>query len=359
MKLSDLLDTDLLEEMLAGGYVSARMHPEFPLAILNYTDKATYDRTWNDVTRKCRGLIYNCDTDEVVARPFEKFFNYGEPWAPEFKHDDPVEVFDKVDGSLGIIHRQPDGQFAVATRGSFDSEQARWATEFLRRQYSNWESFDNVSTLVEIVYPGNRIVVDYGNIEDLYYLCSIHIPSGESTVAPREFWPGRVVKSFGWMAFADAVSRPPRENAEGLVIRHGERRVKLKQEDYVRLHRIVFGLNARAIWEILASDGDFPSYIQSLPEEFQEWAEECALELRIQHQEWVNDHAWGPYNDIVASLPAAFSRKEFAFRAVEYPNPGPLFLALDGKGDQIRKEGWKAIYPSHRWSPRPPSEEEA
>jgi RNA ligase len=82
--LSDVLfdeDPDwlLLGEMLDGGYVSRRFHPEFPeLAILNYTEKTAYEGKWNEVTLKSRGLIYNTDTFEVLARPFKKFFNYGQ-----------------------------------------------------------------------------------------------------------------------------------------------------------------------------------------------------------------------------------------------------------------------------------------
>src|SRR5690606_11013310 len=61
-----------------------------------------------------RGHIYDAETGEQVARPFQKFFNYGQIDL----HDDevPVSVHDKVDGSLGILYRRR-GEWYVTTRG--------------------------------------------------------------------------------------------------------------------------------------------------------------------------------------------------------------------------------------------------
>jgi RNA ligase len=105
--VSDLFDPKLLTEMLEGGFVRAGVHPTLPMTILNYTEKAQYERVWNPVTLTCRGLIVNHTTKDVVARPFRKFFNYGEPAADGLDTSGPVCVTDKMDGSLGILS---DGQ---------------------------------------------------------------------------------------------------------------------------------------------------------------------------------------------------------------------------------------------------------
>jgi RNA ligase len=93
-----------------------------------------------------------------------------------------VRVFDKMDGSLGILYPTSQGM-AVATRGSFTSEQALKATEILHEKYPEWaqitydwfrSNFDanwyevNYTDLVEIVYPENRIVVDYARSSRVY-----------------------------------------------------------------------------------------------------------------------------------------------------------------------------------------------
>src|SRR6187402_342704 len=95
------------------GYVRVNTHPDDPeLFILNYTEKAAYEGVWNNVTLNCRGLIVDAG-NWLIARPFPKFFNYGQPGCPEIDLDEPVVVSDKLDGSLGILYRNPDtGKYA-------------------------------------------------------------------------------------------------------------------------------------------------------------------------------------------------------------------------------------------------------
>src|SRR5689334_14744679 len=119
--LADLFSEDALAHALMERHVVARRHPSASLTILNYTERCQYERgLWNDVTLACRGLIFN-DQREVVARPFRKFFNYGQSEAPTFELTEPCEATDKIDGSLGILYRADDG-WSIATRGSFDGE---------------------------------------------------------------------------------------------------------------------------------------------------------------------------------------------------------------------------------------------
>ena len=155
-------------------------HPTLPLNILNYTDKTTYERRWNNVTTHCRGLIVNTDTDEVIARGPRKFFNYGEPSATEYPLDTLVRLTRKEDGSLGIIWGYDDdaadtSHWGYATRGSFTSEQALHATENMHEvvpdSIPQWEA-RNTTAIDEIVYPENRIVLDYGGRDE-------NIPLGE------------------------------------------------------------------------------------------------------------------------------------------------------------------------------------
>ncbi|HRF99146.1 MAG TPA: hypothetical protein PLZ51_28235, partial [Aggregatilineales bacterium] len=72
----------------------------------------------------------------------------------------------KMDGSLGILYRWQ-GAYYIATRGNFDSDQAIWATIFLRTHYDLHNLADEYTLLFEIIYPDNRIVVNYGQRQDL------------------------------------------------------------------------------------------------------------------------------------------------------------------------------------------------
>ncbi len=62
--------------------VSAFFHPSQPLIGLNYTPVAHntlhhYHSGWTLPLRQCRGIIFDSNGD-LVAKAFNKFFNYGE-----------------------------------------------------------------------------------------------------------------------------------------------------------------------------------------------------------------------------------------------------------------------------------------
>jgi RNA ligase len=132
--LSEVVALAALSAATADGLVRVQRHPSLPLRIFNYTEQAVYSRTWNAATTVCRWLIVD-DDEWVIARPWPKFFGYGEHPDGALDLDAPVEVTDKADGSLAILYPTPDGH-AIATRGSFASEQAQHASAVYRERYA-------------------------------------------------------------------------------------------------------------------------------------------------------------------------------------------------------------------------------
>lgn len=347
MLLSELIDPALLDDMIEGGYIRRQIHPKLPLAILNYTEKAQFERVWNDATRKCRGLIYRTDDDgkrEIVARPFEKFFNYGEttPPAPS-EYTSPVVVTDKLDGSLGILYPDGYGQWCVATRGSFTSDQAIHATGKLQEYIAKgWEPHEDFTYLWEIVYPENRIVLDYRDMDDLVFLGVVHIEQGW-TQGPFTSWPGPRAEVLNAPTLQAAIEMQPRPNAEGVVVHfcNSDRRLKIKQADYVELHRIVTGLNERVVWAHLSAGRTVAELCEKLPDDFHPWVEATAANLKLQ---W--NALWQQIQRVyqrITIMDQPATRKDFAFLALGTSYSAYLFRLYDGKdiGDMI----WAAIKP--------------
>ena len=256
--LGDLVDASLLADSIEWGLVSVRA--EGDLRILNYTPRATYSRTWNPATVVCRGVIVD-GKDRVLARPFPKFFNPSEPDAPPAPRDEPMVVTEKLDGSLGIAYHHPDGDVRIATRGSLTSDQAVEATGIWRDKYRNVRFGEGVTPLFEIIYPANRVVVDYGDMRDLVLLAAIDIRTGADVPLGRIDWPGPVaptrrVRSFGELM--DHVAASEEAAREGYVVRFDTGpdrphvRFKLKFPEYVVAHRFVTGLTSLRVWEVVA-----------------------------------------------------------------------------------------------------------
>jgi RNA ligase len=257
-----------------------------------------------------------------------------------------VNVTDKADGSLGIIHGD-----AVATRGSFTSGQGRHATHILRTRYAGFVPPEGRTVLVEIVYPANRIVVDYNGLDDLILLGAVDIATGR-TFGPAAVpdWPGPVVETFDYATLAEALAAPPRAGREGLVVHFldTDERVKIKYAEYVRLHRLVTGLTARTVWEVLVNDGDLDALTEPLPDEFHRWVRGVVAEL-TEDVETRAAAVEAEFERIVAGLPGGWGRREFAAQAVRSDNRGALFLRLDGK--DYRPGLWQLVRPAGDMTP--------
>jgi RNA ligase len=126
------LDLDRVEQLIAQRYIHRARHPTRPLFLYDYTRKAMFDGHWTPETIACRGLILDAE-GLVVARPLDKFWNLDEHESTRLGAlpDGPMEITDKLDGSL-IILRWDDDEPVCSTRGAFDSDQAVWATRYVR-----------------------------------------------------------------------------------------------------------------------------------------------------------------------------------------------------------------------------------
>jgi T4 RnlA family RNA ligase len=316
------------------GYVTCRSHPTHDLLIWNYTSQCQFDQAWDDITIQARGLITRSN-GEVVARPFQKFFNLEENQTPL-----PLETFTvttKMDGSLGILY-SVDGEPTLATRGSFTSEQALQANIILRR-YQNFTFSHEYTYLFEIIYPQNRIVVNYGKMEDLVLLAVIHTETGQEIDIHQEAWPFPVVKRYDGIKDIAQLRALEEDNAEGFVIRfESGLRVKMKFREYVRLHRILTRVNARIIWEYLMNNQPFDDLLEQVPDEFYQWVQTVSTELRSQFN--TIEAQCREMQQQVAELP---TRKEQAEIVKTFQYAATVFKMLDKKSHA--ETIWKRLRP--------------
>jgi len=327
-----MFDSKELQEAVNEGLVSVQKHPDANLFIYNYTRKVQYERLWTDLTRKTRGLILD-DRGNVVARPFEKFFNL-EEHEPHEIPDLPFEVYAKEDGSLAISYWL-NGMPRIATRGSFTSDQANHANALLHTKHRHlFSKMDPSATyLFEIIYPENRVVVDYGRKDELVLLTIIDRKTGEERVEDIGF---PIVKRYDGLNDIYALKDLQEQNKEGFVVRFSNGfRVKVKFEEYVRLHRLIFGVSTKTIWEYLSQDKELNELLDRVPDEYYDWVRSTEKILRRQ------------FHDIkqqcIDSFKPLNNRKETAFYFQTQKHPSVLFSMLDGKPyDHII---WRMIKP--------------
>ncbi len=334
------MDKKLLKQMIKEGYVKETKHPTEDIYIYNYAKKTQYESIWNEVTIKCRGMIMD-KNGKILERPFERFFNLGELEGRNISIPlEDFEVYDKLDGSLGILYWIGDKPF-IATRGSFNSEQAIHGTEILYKKYSHL--FDRLSKsktyLFEIIYPQNRVVVDYGKMDDIILIGVKDTITGIDLPMRELEFP--LVKTFKGIKDFRELTKLEEENKEGFVIKFNSGfRMKIKYDEYVRLHRILTNVSNKSIWELLSKGEDLRELIEKVPDEFYDWVKQTEEDLLSKYKT-IEDQC----KKVFKSEDEFKSRKELALYVQKQKYPPILFKMSDGK--DYKEYVWKLIKPEY------------
>jgi len=349
---------EVLNKYFEEGLVYKQVHPTLPLTIWNYTETVQYEGKWDDVTLQTRGLVTD-GNGKVVARPFKKFFNLEEgkhTATPDF------DVYDKMDGSLGILFNY-EGEWVMATRGSFTSDQAVKGFEMLQN-YDYQKLHKDYTYLFEIIYDENRIVVKY-SYEDLVLLGMINTETGYEVDLYGEGVDVRlknlinnlgfkVVKKYDGINDYSVLKEMINDDEEGFVVRFSNGgRMKVKGEEYLRLHKIMTNVSTTAIWEMLSEGKDVLELLKDVPDEFYKKIRMYVADLRYDHYRYgeyagkIHDYfRYGKYGDRDPEP----SKKEFALHLEEcktHPKIKTLcFLMWDGKSTD--KVIWNYLKPEYK-----------
>lgn len=327
------VDRRILQTLVEDGYLTCQEHPEGGLFIYNYTAKTQFENYWTPETLMCRGLIVDT-AGEIIALPWPKFFNYGERLPEPGTY--VVDVTEKLDGSLGILYLWK-GQWWIATRGSFVSDQAQWATQWFRSRRIE-PVFNRIASpwtlLFEIIYPENRVVVNYGDFEGLVLLGGRTLEGADVT----HDWIDEIASLLGvrtpyrlkihsvdhLLEAAKTLSA----NEEGWVVKYSDgSRFKIKGEAYKLAHKFMTGATYPHVLEAVAC-GQYDAMIEGVPDEFltevKAWKNQIDGEVC-----WIADQVSSYFEQAPKT-----SRKDFALWCKDNCTKtvqSMLFAMLDGK----------------------------
>ena len=387
-----------LEKYYEDGLLIKQTHPTKDLTIWNYSQKVQYEKLWDDITLQCRGLVTN-SKGQIVARPFKKFFNLEEMDSPpsgEFK------VYEKMDGSLGILfyyeeeltderryniwfnnnyetgmerffdpNNLPDfdnsyyeptpktkGEWILATRGSFTSPQAIKGKEILDKKYDVSSLRKDNTYLFEIIFKENRIVVNYGDDEKLVLLGAIHTETGNEVPDSSLFFMQEgdwelVMTYKTWGEGYDLLKKEIQKDREGYVIKFKNGfRMKIKGDEYVRLHKILTNISNRDIWEYLKDNKPFDELLERVPDEFNDWVKTTISDLKygcFQLRETAGKlHDGFRYGKFGDRNPEP-TKKEFAEFVVQQQDVlhAIMFAMWNKNNEKVDEIIWKLVKPKY------------
>ncbi len=341
------MNLEKLHKYREDGLLYSQVHPSLPLTIWNYSEKVQYEGLWDEVTLMCRGLVTD-DQGNIVARPFSKFFNIEEKRHTPTKD---FEVYEKMDGSLGIFfwYANEEGLHPVfASRGSFTSDQAVKGWEMLQKlPYHSLAQFH--THMFEIIYPENRIVVNYGDAEKLVLLGVIHTSDGceveRVNIEEHLGHSFELVKRYDGVSDYSTLKGMISDNTEGFIVRFSNRdRMKIKGEEYLRLHRVMTNVSTTAVWEILSTGGSMAELLKDVPDEFFDKVDMVVKDLCTRFENIKKDYM--SYFLDITNRVVSTDRRAFAEDAKRYNHPSLLFGILDGK--DISSAIWKIVKPAFK-----------
>jgi hypothetical protein len=264
LKVQEFLQTKTFDDLNAELGIVVKRHDTLPLCIVNY-DQIDSPKT-HPIVRECRGLVLHADTKAVVAKSFDRFFNWGEVQEemPLFDFSDFI-VQSKEDGSLVVLYWSDDAESWMAnTRGSF-------AVDLMQHSDLTWQqgimqalgvehpehllgSLNYGYTYIcEFCSPWNKVVRRYDK-PVMYLLTAFegtreltwdeadaeHARLATSYEVPKLLRPTRydfkTIEDVQVFLHTQAAADP---TFEGVVIRdkHGHR-WKIKSATYLGLHRL-------------------------------------------------------------------------------------------------------------------------
>lgn len=287
------------------------------------------------LTCECRGLILNAsDNWNVVARAYDKFFNYGEGNAAPIDWES-ARVLEKLDGSLCMLYwNKYKNHWDVATQGTPDAcgDVNGYPTTFANMF---WETFNMLeyklpelkhqTYIFELMRNENRIVVRHEKPRlVLHGIRCIFEEDGYqqarlgTLIRYGVVYGWEIVKSYN-LTSIDAVIESCKTmdpmNQEGYVVcDENFNRVKVKSPQYLALHSMRDGFGPRRVIEMIRLN-ESDEWLSYFPE-----FRDIHDKYKVQYDALVTalEAAWQKYSHIE-------NRKDFALAIKDVPLNGALF----------------------------------
>lgn len=321
------------DEYVRMGILRSQTHDN--LTIYQYTELCQFDRLWNSVTLSARGIVFDQDGN-LIQRCLPKFFNSDEPEGIVLQKTVDAEkpvVQDKLDGSLIKVSFDPENMLVVTSKASFTSKQAKWATEIIAKTGYFFQA--GYTYHFELIHPSNQIVLNYGDKKALVLLAIVENETGkELNIYKHELAEQfEKVELLPNEVLSDVNKLNEKGLKEGVVVNFGTYRLKMKTDEYVRIHRIVTDFTPKRVWEALSAGQTIDR--ANVPEEFLKWLEGTEAELL------------NKFNYLKLTIAAHFEEakdmtdKELGLSNEPYKHY--IFAMRNGKG--CENMIWKAIKP--------------
>jgi hypothetical protein len=341
LKVPEYLRANSLDALTAEFQISARRHQVFPnLVFLKYNQIES--PLIAPIVQQCRGLILDESRDwEVVSRPFDKFFNYGEAHAASMDWN-TSRVYEKLDGSLMTLYWYA-GAWQIASNGTPDASgpvyghRGTFADLFWETFHACGHSLDGPRRpnpgycfMFEMMTPFNRVIVPH-QAARVVLIGARDLKSGAEVAIENLAQHGwDAVRSFPLTSIDDCLRLCTEINPmeqEGYVVCDDKfNRVKVKSPQYVALTHMKEETTGRRMLDLIRRN-ESSEFLSYFPEMRPTYDAVLANYLAV----------IGESEKCYASIAGIADQKEFAFEALKTKVSSSLFAVRNKKASSIRE----------------------
>jgi T4 RnlA family RNA ligase len=303
--------------------VYSKQHSQYPnLYQFAYDQIESSKIKDHPIVRESRGIILDRDNSwSVVARPCDRFFNWGEN-IDEVKFDwSSFVAQEKVDGSLMILYNYL-GKWNVATKGSIDANGTVGDNPFTFAELF-WETFKQQMYFVSDLDPRNTYMFELTSKYNRVVTSQLNNEGKLTLIGVRDNNTGQefpvslykdifdVVRSYDMNTIDEiliaAKELDPSKQEGFVLVDKNYNRIKVKSEKYVLIHHLKDSVNDERIVELIRTgeDSEVFAYFPDIKNRYDE------IEKRIGVFIAILDLFWKLFIDENINM-SKITQKEFA-----------------------------------------------
>lgn len=155
-----MTDLEIIEQLNNSPLIKKK-YLDNSIVSYNFTREAFYKQEWNDLTCRARGLFIDSETNKIVARSYDKFFNDSQLSYEQLKKfEHPFEVSFKENGYLGLLsYNFKTDDFFITTKSVDYGDYKDWFKQILEQNnyltdvLKNFLATNNVTMVFEVIDP--------------------------------------------------------------------------------------------------------------------------------------------------------------------------------------------------------------
>ena len=329
-------------------------YDDFVLFRYNLMDTdAQFWKAYNGLYKECRSVVLDKKNDCLVLTPYRKFFNLNETEETlesvirnRMKHASVIEFSDKLDGSMQSA-RYYNNRIILAGTSALDvnvSFRVRIGYSLISENYERMlKDHPDLTFIFELICKEDAHIVVYSEEQRGLYLTGVrNTNTGEQwmykdviDIAEKYNVLHTTVINTNFDDIIETLDQKKSNEAEGFVINIDGYKVKLKYNDYVKLHKAIAKMLSTNLIIRCIEDGTWDDVRSKIPESYRPDADTVANTVKA-YVRMMNNTVQKLYHESLESVDLNFTpevnRKIFAIYVLEHYKKHAFYLIELYKG---------------------------